>query len=81
MKPNNNKFKINPETITWACPDPSWDYSEIWHQLQQAKQEIEFILSNMSEIEVVNIVTDTDIRQQVKHVRDRLEFTADILAP
>lgn len=81
VKMKANKFRINPEEITWACPDPTWEYAEIWHQLQQAKADIEQVLVNMSELETINIVTDTDLRQQIKTVRDRLEFAEDILAP
>jgi hypothetical protein len=75
-----NKFQINPEEITWACPDPTWEYAEVWHQLQQSKKELDALLINIQDIDSPTLESDKQLRVGIKTVKSRLEFVADILS-
>lgn len=42
---------IQPQQIDYPTPDPSWDYSSLWAQLQGSKKEIEYLLRYLSTLE------------------------------
>jgi hypothetical protein len=75
-----NKFEINPEGITWACPDPTWEYTEVWHQLQQSKKELDILLANIQDFDCATLESDKQLRAGIKTIESRLNFVADILS-
>lgn len=76
----DEKFRINPEAINWACPDPSWEYSEIWHQIQAAKKQLDEILATLEKTEKPTLQSDKQIKKLIRTVEARLEYTVDILS-
>ncbi len=76
----DEKFRINPETITWACPDPAWEYSEIWHQIQAAKKQLEEILGKLEKTDKPTLESDKQIKRLIRTVHSRLDYTVDILS-
>jgi hypothetical protein len=40
-----------PDNLSYAIPDPEWDYADEWHALNQAKIRIDRLLAEMSEKE------------------------------
>lgn len=77
---SDEKFKINPEEITWACPDPSWEYSEIWHQIQAAKKQLEEILGKLEKTDKPTLESDRQVKKLICTTQSRLEYTVDILS-
>ncbi len=51
----------------YPVPDPAWDDAGTWHSCQQAKLELEALITEMAEIEDVTPESD-------RAVRDRQEF-------
>lgn len=52
----------------YYIPDPDWDYSEIWHYCQQAKQELEQMLAAMQQVNTATPESD----QQIKEALDAI---------
>lgn len=53
-------------------PDPTWDYSTLWHLLQNSKADLDALLSYMATVEEA---TDESDRQ----TKERLESTTSLL--
>jgi hypothetical protein len=47
----------------YAIPDPLWDYSEIWHQCQQARQQLQKMLGEMQQVENATPESDRQIKE------------------
>lgn len=66
---DNYKDLINAD---YAIPDPLWDYSEIWHQCQQAKQQLEAILAEMQQVENATPESDCQIKEALDAIGQKL---------
>jgi hypothetical protein len=42
---------MKPATIKSHTPDPIWNYTVIWHELQAARAQLEKLLTEMASIE------------------------------
>lgn len=56
----------------YAIPDPLWDYSEIWHQCQQARQELQQMLASMQEVENATPESDRKIKDALDAIGQKL---------
>lgn len=56
----------------YAIPDPLWDYSEIWHECQQARQQLQQMLVTMQEIESATPESDRQIKEALDTIEQRL---------
>lgn len=56
----------------YAIPDPLWDYSDIWHQCQQARQELQKLLAQMQRVENATPESDLRIKQALDAIGQRL---------
>ena len=56
----------------YYIPDPDWDYSEIWHECQQARQGLEWILAVMQQVDSATVESGRQIKEALDAIRQRL---------
>lgn len=56
----------------YYIPDPDWDYSEIWHHCQQARQELERILAAMQQVDTATPESDRQIKESLDAIGQKL---------
>ena len=63
----------------YPIPDPSWEYSEVYHRTQEVKQSIEKLIAFMSAIEQPTPETDKSIREYLDQIGNHLNQTRRML--
>lgn len=58
--------------VDYYIPDPDWDYSEIWHQCQQARQELEKMLAAMQQVDTASPESDLQIKEALDAIGQKL---------
>jgi cytochrome c556 len=56
----------------YAIPDPLWNYSEIWHQCQQARQELQKMLAEMQQVENATPEFDCQLKEALDAIGQKL---------
>jgi hypothetical protein len=59
----------------YPVPDPSWDYSQIWHNCQNAKQQIDDLLVYISDFENATSGVDNEIKDRLDAIGQLLNTT------
>ena len=53
----------HPVDMNYAVPDPAWDYSEIYHDCQDSKAQLELLIIYMSGFEDSTPESDARIKE------------------
>ncbi len=56
----------------YYIPDPDWDYSEIWHECQQASQGLERMLAVMQQVDGATPESDRQVKEALDAIGQRL---------
>lgn len=56
----------------YPIPDPSWDYSEIWHRTQSAAKELNTLLKYIAKLENATPEADTEIKSRLDSIGQQL---------
>lgn len=65
----------------YPLPDPSWDYAELWRHAQDARIEVENLISYMAEVENATPETDKQIRIKAEWLQTHLRLLLSKLPP
>ncbi|NJN11534.1 MAG: hypothetical protein HC815_27590 [Richelia sp. RM1_1_1] len=78
----NKKENMNIDELMncdYPIPDPAWDYSEIYHQLQKSEIKLEQLIKYMSDIENATTESDSIIKEQINDIGLTLNSTQRII--
>lgn len=63
----------------YPAPDPDWEYSEIYHRVQEVRQSMEKLIAFMNAIEQPTPETDKSIREYLDQIGNHLNQTRRML--
>lgn len=62
----------HPVDMNYPVPDPAWDYSEIYHDCQDSKAQLELLITYMSGFEDATPESDARIKQMLDIIGQKL---------
>lgn len=63
----------------YPIPDPEWEYSAVYHRVQEVRQSMEKLIAFMSAIEQPTPETDKSIREYLDQIGQHLNTTRRLL--
>ncbi|MBD2771197.1 hypothetical protein [Iningainema tapete] len=63
---------LTPENKNYPIPDPSWDYAEIWHRLQESRIQLECLLIYMADLQAADDSSDETVKTRITDITNRL---------